>query len=106
MRKGDSNSAASNGCLAMVPWVPLKIPSVASGDDNVSPESGEGGMMDSDEEMEEVAMDVEENMSVDERSVSGLGVANLTEGLHQWQHQPCMLPQPPYGTSTPVFWYQ
>ncbi|CAA2999126.1 Hypothetical predicted protein [Olea europaea subsp. europaea] len=96
----DGNSSASNKCLAVVPWL-LSHDNSAPGVE-VS-QTDNTGMIDP-EEVGEATMDIEadNNMTVEHES----GGMSLSEGLHHWQQQPCMIPQPPQNTATPIVWYR
>lgn len=77
----------------------MQLPSVAGCE--AFPEADPADMMEA-EEMEGVTMDIEDgSVGMDQRSEM-----NMTEGLHQWQQQHCMIPQPPQNVSTPLVWYQ
>ncbi|KAK3022340.1 hypothetical protein RJ639_047045 [Escallonia herrerae] len=98
----DTNSGAANECLAVVPWVSSQFPqaSGAEDDQNVVPDSMEA------EETEAAAMDVEDDY-VDMEQRPGnqeLGGMAVSEGLHQWQQQHCMIPQPPQHS--PIVWFR
>ncbi|KAK8595810.1 hypothetical protein V6N13_000497 [Hibiscus sabdariffa] len=101
--ESEESKKESEGCLAVVPWVPSQIPSVESIDFEQEvpvPES-----------METDEMDVEENYSGKESMQEGHGYQ--FEGLkpreachHQWAQpqQHCMIPQPPQNPFTPITW--
>lgn len=104
-RAGDENpSGSSKGCRAVDPWVPSQLPSAQG--DRVLHQADVLDMMEA-EDMEGVTMDVEDNsVSAGQRTAIDAGLVGLKERLHQWQQQHCMIPPPPYSTSTPIVWYR
>ncbi|CAN4097455.1 unnamed protein product [Withania somnifera] len=98
----DSNSAKE--CLAVVPWIPSQLPSAKQAEIHGQPDISD--MMDA-EDMEEVAMDVEDSSSnAEPRTAVEAGVVSVNEGLHHWQQQHCLATKLPQNTSTPISWYQ
>ncbi|XP_022754029.1 uncharacterized protein LOC111302370 [Durio zibethinus] len=94
----EESKKGTEGCLAVVPWVPSQIPSVENRDGEV-------------EVAESMEMDVEENNSGDSaRMEQGHGYEfggfNTSEGLHHWPQQHCMIPQLPQNPFTPITWSQ
>ncbi|XWS71015.1 hypothetical protein CRYUN_Cryun03dG0100700 [Craigia yunnanensis] len=85
----EQSNKATEGCLAVVPWVPSQIPSVESSDGELEvPESMEGDEMDVEENnSNNVRMEQEHGDEFD-------GLLKPSEALH-WTHQHCMIPQPP-----------
>ncbi|TMW92827.1 hypothetical protein EJD97_012516 [Solanum chilense] len=99
-QQDDSSSAKE--CLAVVPWVPSQFPSAAEAEVLSQPDVSD--MMDA-EDMEGVAMDIEDN-SVDVEPRIAVDAGAVNDGLHHWQQQHCMTTtQPPQNTSTPIPWY-
>ncbi|XWS52295.1 hypothetical protein CRYUN_Cryun11dG0056000 [Craigia yunnanensis] len=96
--KTEQSKKATEGCLAVVPWVPSQIPSVESRD----------GELEVPELMEADEMDVEENNSDNARMEQGhgyeFGGLKQNEGLHHWPQQHCMMPQPSQNSFTPITW--
>ena len=96
--KTEQSKKATEGCLAVVSWVPSQIPSVESRD----------GELEVPESMEADEMDVEENNSNNARMEQGngyeFGGLKPSEGLHHWPQQHCMMPQPPQNPFTPITW--
>ncbi|XP_039047804.1 uncharacterized protein LOC120188394 [Hibiscus syriacus] len=100
----EESKKESEGCLAMVPWVPSQIPSVES--------RGLEQEIPIPESMETDEMDVEENCNDKEsmQEVHGYQFQGLKprEAFHHWtQPQPqqhCMIPQPPQYPFTPITW--
>ncbi|KAL2533437.1 hypothetical protein Adt_06788 [Abeliophyllum distichum] len=102
----DKNSSSSNKCLAVVPWVPSQHHSAPGV--QFPPQMDNSGMMDT-EEVGEATMDIEDDndmIGFEQRNVNESGGMSLSEGLHHWQQQPCMIPQPPQNTATPIVWYR
>lgn len=101
-QQDDSSSAKE--CLAVVPWVPSQFPSAAEAEILSQPDVSD--MMDA-EDMEGVAMDIEDNsVDVEPRIAVDAGAVSVNDGLHHWQQQHCMTTtQPPQNTSTPIPWY-
>lgn len=101
-QQDDSSSAKE--CLAVVPWVPSQFPSAAEAEVLSQPDVSD--MMDA-EDMEGVAMDIEDNsVDVEPRIAVDAGAVSVNDGLHHWQQQHCMTTtQPPQNTSTPIPWY-
>ncbi|KAL3534917.1 hypothetical protein ACH5RR_003378 [Cinchona calisaya] len=92
----ENNSGPRNESLAVVPWVPSQFHSTVG----AVPQMDVSGMMEV-EDMEVSTMDVEDdNVSFEQKT--GM---NVNEGLHQWQQQHCMLPQPSQNITTPIVWY-
>ncbi|PSR85216.1 NAC domain-containing protein [Actinidia chinensis var. chinensis] len=101
-RKG-SNTRGANECLAVVPWVPSQVSSIPGTE---VPQTELSELMES-EDMEVATMDIEENNVVaDPDPVQGCGSDGMSRGLHQWQHQHCVIPQLPQNTSAPIVWFQ
>ncbi|KAL3825572.1 hypothetical protein ACJIZ3_021601 [Penstemon smallii] len=100
----ENNSGSSNGCLAVVPWVP-QLSSTLGAD--VSCQLDNADMMDA-EETGEASMDIEDGPTIEPpRNGNESGGVSLSEGIQQWQQQHCMIPQPPpNNNSTPIVWYQ
>ncbi|CAA2983786.1 Hypothetical predicted protein [Olea europaea subsp. europaea] len=102
----DKNSSASNNSLAVVPWVPsqhLSAPGV-----EVPPQADVIGKT-GDEEVGDATMDIEvdnDMIPFEQRNVNESNGMSLSDGLHHWQQQPWMIPQPPQNTVTPVVWYR
>ncbi|GMJ07180.1 hypothetical protein like AT5G35320 [Hibiscus trionum] len=96
----EENEKENEGCLAVVPWVPSRIPSVESRDGEQEVTTPVPESMETDE------MDVEENCSDKESMQEGHGYQ--FDAFHQhWgrqQQQHCMLPQPPKNPFTPITW--
>ncbi|GAB4838263.1 hypothetical protein Ancab_027792 [Ancistrocladus abbreviatus] len=100
------NSAVTNECLAVIPWVPSQklhqSPEVEASQREMS-ES-----MDA-EVMESTSMDIEDNVaSIGAGQPSECNApAGSNEGMqHLWQQQHCMIPQPPQNTISPIVWYR
>ncbi|KAL2503282.1 hypothetical protein Fot_37130 [Forsythia ovata] len=94
----------SDECLAVVPWVPLQLPSAPP--DGIPPQSDNSEIMDA-EEAEEARMDIEDNdIGVEQRNMNEAGGLSSNEGLHQWQRQHCMIPQPSQNTTTSILWHR
>lgn len=93
----------SNGCLAVVPWVPSQFPYTQSTEmsQTETPE-----LMEADE-VGEATMDIEEdnNATLPLQNAYEFGGMSGNEGL-QWPQQHCMMPLPPQNTSTPITWFQ
>ncbi|KAG5606903.1 hypothetical protein H5410_028395 [Solanum commersonii] len=102
-QQDDSSSAKE--CLAVVPWVPSQFPSAAEAEVLSQPDVSD--MMDA-EDMEGVAMDIEDNsVDVEPRTAVETGAVGVNDGLHHWQQQHCMTTtQLPQNTSTPIPWYR
>ncbi|KAG9160374.1 hypothetical protein Leryth_008791 [Lithospermum erythrorhizon] len=99
----DENSATTNNCMAVVPWMPSQVPSSAAVE--LSSQNDVNDMMDA-EETQTATMEVEDsNPTFDPSSVRESGTI-WNEGIHQWQQQHCMMPQLPENTSTPVVWFR
>ncbi|CAK9170668.1 unnamed protein product [Ilex paraguariensis] len=99
--KQDLNSVATNDLLAVVPWVPSPFPTTSEAQVFQTDASD---LMEA-EVIEASAMDVEDkNVGVDQRPGNEFG--GISEGLHPWQQQHCMIPQPPQNASTPLVWYR
>ncbi|GAA0164807.1 oxygenase [Lithospermum erythrorhizon] len=99
----DENSATTNNCMAVVPWMPYQVPSSAAVE--LSSQNDVNDMMDA-EETQTATMEVEDsNPTFDPSSVRESGTV-WNEGIHQWQQQHCMMPQLPENTSTPVVWFR
>ncbi|KAL0315963.1 UNVERIFIED_CONTAM: hypothetical protein Sradi_5474500 [Sesamum radiatum] len=101
----NNKSGSSNGCLAVVPWVPSQFSSAPGA--GLPPEIDSPEMMDA-QEVEESKMDIEDG-NVDQRTANDAGGISVSEGLHQWQQQQqqhCLIPQPPHNTTTPIVWYR
>ncbi|XVE71917.1 hypothetical protein DITRI_Ditri10aG0189700 [Diplodiscus trichospermus] len=98
--KSKESNKATEGCLAVVPWVPSRIPSVESSD----------GEVEVTESMEADEMDVEENNSnnarMEQENGYEFGGLRPGEALHHWTQQHCMISQPPQNTFTPITWSQ
>lgn len=106
--EGEENdsSSSSNGCQAVVPWLPPRFPST-NGDGSHQFNINETTM--DDEEMgEAAAMDVEDSTSIQQSNTNeGGGSVLLNQGLPQWQQQQhCTILQPPQNTTTPIVWYR
>ncbi|KAI3443447.1 hypothetical protein Pfo_000112 [Paulownia fortunei] len=99
----DRNSSSGNGCQAVVPWVPPRLPSASGADFPSQMDNCE--MMDA-EELGNASMDVEDSMGIQHRNANAAGGMTISEGLHQWQQQHCMIPQPPQNTTPPIFWFR
>lgn len=82
----DDKAGVSDNSLAVVPWVPSQVPSVANLGSRV---------MHVEEPME---AEEERAMEVEEQQAGG-----QADGFHQWQ-QHCIIPQPPQNTSAPIMW--
>ncbi|CAI9766450.1 unnamed protein product [Fraxinus pennsylvanica] len=102
----DKNSSATNNSLAVVPWVASQHHSAPGVE--VPPQADITGMMD--DEVGEETMDIEADnndvIGFEQRNVNDSSGMSLSDGLHHWQQQPCMIPQPPQNTVTPVVWYR
>lgn len=96
----DGNLQSSNGCLAVIPWVPPPLPSMHKAEFGQQTDTSE--MMEA-EATEEATMDVEDDVAMDQENVYVPGAANHS---HQWQQQQCMIPQLPHNPSTPIVWYR
>ena len=99
--KSEQSNKATEGCLAVVPWVPSRIPSIESSD----------GELEVPESMETDEMDVEESNSNNikmeqEHGYEFGGLKPPSEALHQWTQQNCMIPQPHQSPFTPITWSQ
>lgn len=101
----EEDSSSAKECLAVVPWVPSQLPSAEGAGVLVQPDISD--MMDA-EDIEGVAMDVEDSIVNDEpRTAVDAGAVCVNGGLHHWQQQHCMTTtQLPPNTSTPIPWYQ
>ncbi|XP_059636925.1 uncharacterized protein LOC132279027 [Cornus florida] len=106
--KTAEDEAAANGntatseCLAVVPWNPSQFPPRQ----NEAPHAQASELMEA-EEMEATTMDIEDdNIPTEQVQGNEFGGANVTEGLHHWPQQHCMIPQLPQNTSTPVVWFR
>ena len=99
-RKG-SNTRGANECLAVVPWVPSQVSSIPGTE---VPQTELSELMES-EDMEVATMDIDENNVVAD-PVQRCESDGMSGGLHQWQHQHCMIPQLPQNTSAPIVWFQ
>ncbi|XP_049405865.1 uncharacterized protein LOC125869335 [Solanum stenotomum] len=97
--------SSAKECLAVVPWVPSQFPSAAEAEVLSQPDVSD--MMDA-EDMEGVAMDIEDNsVDVEPRTAVETGAVGVNDGLHHWQQQHCMTTtQLPQNTSTPIPWYR
>ncbi|CAI9099137.1 OLC1v1035914C1 [Oldenlandia corymbosa var. corymbosa] len=94
------NSGQANECLAVVPWVPSQLPSAEA--------SANAPLMDSSDDMMEAEETDVATMEVEDDNVElhqPIGM-NVNNGLHQWQQQHCLIPQPPQNTSTPIVWFR
>ncbi|KAH0669934.1 hypothetical protein KY290_026939 [Solanum tuberosum] len=102
-QQDDSSSAKE--CLAVVPWFPSQFLSAAEAEVLSQPDVSD--MMDA-EDMEGVAMDIEDNsVDVGPRTAVETGAVGVNDGLHHWQQQHCMTTtQLPQNTSTPIPWYR
>ncbi|GFS43745.1 hypothetical protein Acr_00g0086680 [Actinidia rufa] len=94
-----SNNRATNGCLAVVPWIPSQFPQTSGTE---APQTEVSELMES-EDMGATTMDIEEN-DVSEPGQERQFVG-MNEGFHQWQ-QHCVIPQRPQNTATPIVWYR
>lgn len=102
----DERSTSSNGCQAVVPWLPPRFPST-NGDASHQFDSNE--MIDDEEMGEAAAMDVEDSTSIQQSNTTeGGGSMLFNHGLPQWQQQQqhCTILQPPQNTTTPIVWYR
>ncbi|KAJ0014204.1 hypothetical protein Pint_21413 [Pistacia integerrima] len=102
----DENNATTDKCLAVVPWVPSQFP-VASNSGTDASQMEPLDLMEADN-MEEAAMDIEENnnSSIEQGQSNEFGGMREGEGLPQWPQQHCLIPQFPQSTSTPITWFQ
>ncbi|XWS73293.1 hypothetical protein CRYUN_Cryun02cG0115800 [Craigia yunnanensis] len=99
--KSHQSNKATEGCLAVVPWVPSQIPSLESSD----------GELEVPESMEADEMDVEEsnsnNIRMEQEHGYEFGGLKPSEALHHhWTQQNCTIPQPPQSPFTPITWSQ
>ncbi|KAL8509699.1 hypothetical protein ACS0TY_016785 [Phlomoides rotata] len=103
-------NCASNGCRAVVPWVPSQNCSASEPVSELSSQINNIEMMEEEEEeVEESRMDVEDgNEMMEQGNVNGSGGMSLTEGFNQWQQQQhCFIPQPPpQNAKAPIVWYR
>lgn len=97
IKTAERQGSNTNDCLAVVPWVASQIP-LTSGPDVPRTEVSE--LMET-EDMGEATMDVEES-----KPGQGYEFNEMSEGIHQWQQQHCMIPQLPENTTTPIVWYR
>ncbi|XP_021275888.1 uncharacterized protein LOC110410491 [Herrania umbratica] len=104
--KTEQSSKATEGCLAVVPWVPCQIPAVESRDGQLElPESMEADQMD----IETNIIDNNGNSSnarMEQELAYEYGGLKPSETFHHWPQQHCMIPQPPQNPYTPVTWSQ
>ncbi|EOY32080.1 hypothetical protein QUC31_019553 [Theobroma cacao] len=104
--KTEQSSKATEGCLAVVPWIPCQIPAVESRD----------GQLELPESMEADEMDIENNIinnngnsnnaRMEQELAYEYGGLKPSETLHHWPQQHCMIHQPPQNPFTPVTWSQ
>lgn len=95
----EKNSGAGKECLAVVPWVPSRLPSAAGS--VALPQMDVSDMMEA-EETEASTMDVEDEAGGFNQATG----MHMHEGLNQWQQQHCLIPQPPHNTSAPIVWFR
>ncbi|KAH7546203.1 hypothetical protein FEM48_Zijuj01G0175700 [Ziziphus jujuba var. spinosa] len=92
----DETMSNDNECRAVVPYAPFQFLPLSSrmevSQATVEPleELMEGGD----------TMEIEEDMGSLPQGQPNSGFGGM--GLHQWQQQHCMIPQPPQQTSTPI----
>ncbi|THG19508.1 hypothetical protein TEA_012846 [Camellia sinensis var. sinensis] len=97
IKTAERQGSNTNDCVAVVPWVASQIP-LTSGADVPRTEVSE--LMET-EDMGEATMDVKES-----KPGQGYEFNEMSEGIHQWQQQHCMIPQLPENTTTPIVWYR
>lgn len=102
----DKNNATTDSCLAIVPWVPSQFP-IAS-DPVVDASQEEAADLMEGDNMEEAAMDIEENNDprIEQGQANEFGGMREGQGLPPWPQQHCLIPQLPQSTSTPIRWFQ
>ncbi|KAH7527830.1 uncharacterized protein LOC107417658 [Ziziphus jujuba] len=96
----DETVSNSNECRAVVPYAPSQFLPPGSGME-VSQ-----AMTEPPEELMEGGdtMEIEEGLGSLPQAQPNGGFGGM--GLHQWQQQHCMIPQPPQQTSTPITWFR
>ncbi|KAF5813447.1 hypothetical protein HanRHA438_Chr03g0109421 [Helianthus annuus] len=100
--KQENSDDQNNGSLAVVPWVPMHSQHQSMAEAEIPRTEEVSEMMDADD-MEAMAMDVEDVNNSQRIHINGLGSVSGVEGANQWQ-QHCMIPQAAHSLSAPVAW--